>query len=72
MEQALRLRLNVALVLLAVIAGSAMVTATSLADAGAVAAAVVGLVVLTGVVLFVGTTPKWAREETDVADDHAD
>jgi hypothetical protein len=49
-----------------------MVTATSLADAGAVAAAVVGLVVLTGVVLFVGTTPKWAREETDVADDHAD
>jgi predicted membrane channel-forming protein YqfA (hemolysin III family) len=72
MEQPLRLRLNVALVLLAVIAGSAMVTATSLADSGAVAAAVVGLVVLTGVVLFVGTTPEWAREESDVADDHAD
>lgn len=63
MDDALRLRLDLGLVLLAIVAASSAVAAYGVTDIGAVAAATVGLVALTAVVLFVGTTPGWARED---------
>jgi hypothetical protein len=65
MDDALRLRLDLGLVLLAAIAASTAVAAVGRTDVATVATTVVGLVVLTAVGLFVGTTPTWARNESD-------
>jgi hypothetical protein len=65
MDDALRLRLDLGLVLLAAIAASTAVAAVGRTDVATVATAVIGLVVLTAVGLFVGTTLTWARNESD-------
>ncbi|WP_276261394.1 hypothetical protein [Haloglomus litoreum] len=62
MDDALRLRLDIGLVLLAITAASTAVAASGLTDAATVATAVLALLVLLGVVLFLRTTPEWARE----------
>jgi hypothetical protein len=69
MDDALRLRLDLGLVLLTVIAASALVAAYGVTDIATVATAVLGLLVLLAVVLFVGTTPEWAREAGTEAGD---
>jgi hypothetical protein len=65
MDSALRRRIDIGLVLLAVIAGSTAVAGTGVTDLATVAAGILAGVLVTAVALFLVTTPSWARDEVD-------
>jgi hypothetical protein len=63
MDSELRKRIDVGLILLAVIAGSTAVGGAGATDVATVAAGISAAVLVTAVVLFLSTTPSWARDE---------
>lgn len=65
MDSELRKRVDVGLLLLAAIAGSTAVAGAGATDGATVAAGIVAGVFGTGVVLFLITTPSWARSEAE-------
>ncbi|MFB6206051.1 MAG: hypothetical protein ABEJ05_05945 [Haloglomus sp.] len=72
MDPALRRRVDIALFLLAVTAGSTAVAAAGVADVPTVAAGILCFVLLTGVTLFLFTTPEWARDDGVGAEEETD
>jgi predicted acyltransferase len=69
MDPALRRRLDLGLVLLAGIAASTAVVAGTVNDLWPTLIAIVAAVLLTGILLFVTSTPEWAREDGAEAGD---
>lgn len=69
MDPALRRRLDLGLVLLAVVAASTTVVAGTVNDPAAAVGAALAAVLLTGVLLFVTSTPEWARGDGTGADE---
>jgi predicted Na+-dependent transporter len=62
MDSDLRLRLDLGLVLLAVIAGATAAAGYGVTDGATVAASIILAAVSAVLVLFLGTTPQWARD----------
>lgn len=65
MDSELRNRVDVGLILLAVIAGSTAVAGAGATDGATVAAGIVAGVIATAVALFLITTPSWVRNEAE-------
>jgi Na+(H+)/acetate symporter ActP len=65
MDSELRKRIDIGLVLLAVIAGSTAVAGAGATDGATVAAGILAVVLVTAVGLFLIRTPSWARDEAD-------
>lgn len=70
MDSELRKRLDLGLILLAVIAGSTAVVGAGVTDVATLAAGVFTGVLVTAVALFLITTPSWARDEANSSDRH--
>ena len=62
MDSDLRLRLDLGLVLLAVIAGATAAAGYGVTDGATVVASIILAAVSAVLVLFLGTTPQWARD----------
>ena len=62
MDSDLRLRLDLGLVLLAVIAGATAVAGYGVTDGVTVAASIIAAAVGAVLVLFLGTTPQWVQD----------
>ena len=62
MDSNLKLRLDLGLVLLAVIAGATAVAGYGITDGPTVVASTIAAAVSAVLVLFLGTTPQWARD----------
>lgn len=65
MDSELRTRLDIGLILLAAIAGAAAVAGAGTTDTATVVAGIVAAVLPTAVVLFLVTTPTWARDDAN-------
>jgi hypothetical protein len=65
MDPELRKRIDIGLILLAVIAGSTAVAGAGATDVATVAAGIVAGVLVTAVALFLISTPSWARDEAN-------
>jgi hypothetical protein len=65
MDSELRKRIDIGLILLAVIAGSTAVAGAGATDGATVTAGILAGVLVTAVALFLIRTPSWARDEAN-------